>query len=401
MRTILKVVALLIHDETCKQIESVLSRIEGINTSIRMAGDDRSLSDIGLSELPDVVIIEVNGQRERDVVDIEKIMEEYGDRIAVFVTTRGDDVETTRRLMRAGVKDVYPQPVQAQEMVIGVSNVIAQKRAMQRGAQGSRGGLTAFINAKGGSGATTLAVNIAYAIKKHSESASVALIDMDVQFGTAATLLDLKPRSNVMDALKNPERLDSVFLKALMTRHSSGLEVLASPGDLSSYEEITEQAVTQMLHAAVENYDVVIVDMPRIFMPWTYAVLSMAEPVVLVVQNDVPTINDARMLIEKLPLKGVSMHEIEVVNNRAMSKLHTVSISSLKEILHKKRVHRIRNDYDVASKAQNQGVPVIEIDKHSDMSKDIEKFAKDLASSHLGEKESKPGLFKKLFGHTS
>ncbi|MDT8403035.1 CpaE family protein [Sulfuriflexus sp.] len=400
MRTILKVVALLIHEETRKQIEAALSRIEGINISLRMVGDDRSLSEVGLKELPDVVMFEVNGHREKDIADIENILKEHGDRISVFVTTKGSDVDTTRRLMRAGVKDVYPQPLQVQEMVIGVSKVLADKRAMQRSAQGKRGGLTAFMNAKGGSGATTLAVNVAYLLRRNYD-ASVALIDMDIQFGSAATLLDLKPRSNVMDALLEPDRLDPIFLRALMTHHSSGLEILASPGDLSSYDGISEQAVTQLMHVAVENYDFVIVDMPRVFMPWTYAILALAEPVMLVVQNDIPTIHDARLLIEHLPLKGIAIDAIEIVNNRAMSKMHSVSIDSLKEVLHKKRVHRVRNDYEAAADAQDQGLLVVEIDKRSDMTRDIESFAENLAKSHFDRKEDKSGLFKKLFGHAN
>jgi pilus assembly protein CpaE len=228
----------------------------------------------------------------------------------------------------------------------------------------------------------------------------VALIDLDIQFGTAAMFLDLKPRSNVMDALQQPERMDPVFLQALMTKHESGLEVLASPGDLSSIEDITENAVTRLLQAVVEIYDFVVIDMPRISTPWTLAAMKFVDPVIVVVQNDVPTLRDAKLLLEQLPLKGVTVGNIEVVNNRAMSKMHNISIENLKNTLGMKRVHRVRNDYESAIKAQDSGVPLLTVARNSNITRDIEKLAENLATSHLKGKGEKKGLFDKLFGRS-
>jgi pilus assembly protein CpaE len=397
MVTTLKVIALLLNKDTAKEVEAGLCRVEGVNISTRLVDEGQALGEVGHEELPDVIVIEIDGHKERDIDDIEHILNEYGDRITIFVTTKGDDMDTMRQLMRAGVKDVFPQPLQAHELVMAVTKALAEKRSRVLGAKGQRGGVTAFVNAKGGSGATTLAVNVAYFLKANSD-ASVALIDLDIQFGTAAMFLDLKPTSNVVDALQQPERIDPVFLRALMTKHESGLEVLASPGDLSSVEDVSGDAVTDLLQAAVEIYDFVIIDMPRIFVPWTVAAMKFADPVIVVVQNDVPTLRDAKLLLEQLPLMGVAVENIEVVNNRAMSKMHNISIKSLKEALRMKKVHRVRNDYETAVKAQDSGVPVVEVAKHSDMTKDIKGLAENLATSHLTENDESKGLLGKLFG---
>ena len=400
MPTMLKVIALLLNNDTVKEVEAALCRVEGVDVSTRLVDEGRALGKVGHEELPDVIVVEIDGHRERDIDDIEQILNKYEDRITIFVTTKGGDMDTMRRLMRAGVKDVFPQPLPVQELVMAVTNVISEKRSRVLGAKGERGGVTAFLNAKGGSGATTLAVNVAYFLKTNFK-ASVALIDFDIQFGTAAMFLDLKPRSNVMDALQQPERMDPVFLQALMTKHESGLEVLASPGDLSPIEGISEDAVTRLLHAVAESYDYVIIDMPRISSPWTLAVMKFADPVIVVVQNDVSTLRDAKLLLDQLPLKGVPVENIEVVNNRALSRMHNISVDSIKDTLRMKRIHRVRNDYEAAVKAQDSGLPLLTVAKHSHMTKDIERLAGNLAASHSRGKDVKKGLISKLFGRAN
>ena len=400
MSTTLKVIALLLNKDTSTEVEAVMGRVEGVDISTRLVDEGRALEKVGQEELPDVIMVEIDGHHERDIDDIEQILKKYGERITIFVTTKDSagDMDTMRRLMRAGVKDVFPQPLQVQELVMAATNALAEKRSRVLGAKGERGGVTAFLNAKGGSGATTLAVNVAYSLKTNHDAASVVLIDLDIQFGTAATFLDLHPRSNVMDALQQPERIDPVFLQALMTKHESGLDVLASPADLSPVDDIPEDSVTRLLQAAAEIYDFVIIDMPRICSPWTLAAMKFVDPLIVVVQNDVPTLRDAKLLLEQLPLKGVPVENIEVVNNRALSRMHNVNIESLKDTLRMKRVHRVRNDYEAAVQAQDSGIPLRVVAKHSHMTKDIERLAENLATTHIKKKDEKKGLIGKIFG---
>ncbi len=396
MQTDLKVIAVFSNDKTRRQMEGILSALEGINLTVRNPSEKRPLSGIGADELPDVVIMELDGHREQDLADIEDILNAYGNRIAVFATYADIDMDTMRRLMRAGVRDVFPQPVERQDVLMGMSGVLSDKRIRTKRAQGPRGGVTAFLNAKGGSGSTTLAVNVAHTLAVEHK-ADVALIDLDLQFGGSAMLFDLAPRATVMDALLQPDRIDPVFVQALMTQHKSGLDILASPGDLSSVEGISEYGIQQVIKAVVENYEFVILDVPRLFMPWTIAAMKTAEPIMLVIQNTLATIRDARVVLDALPVMGISLRNIELVNNRAMTKSSSVPIDKLKETLKKERVHRVRNGYAAAVRAQDEGVPISEISKRSEIVNDIQSLANYLVRTHRGEEEEeKPA--KRWFG---
>ncbi|HET19844.1 MAG TPA: hypothetical protein ENO16_04475, partial [Chromatiales bacterium] len=253
-----------------------------------------------------------------------------------------------------------------------------------------------FLNAKGGSGGSTLAVNVAYALASRYDL-KVALVDLDLQFGVAAHYLDMKPGATVLEALSNPTRIDPVFVKALLTPYEDGLYVLASPADVSISPEIDPDAIEALLHALAANVDVVIVDLPRVLKPWTLAVMRQSNPLMLVIQNTLATLRDARLLLDGLPRLGVTTERVEIVNNRAMADSPSVTIERLKETLQRDRVHRVRNDFENAVRSQDIGKPLCAVAERSHLTKDVEAIAEQLASAVQGEERPAPSLLKRLF----
>jgi len=386
--TNLNVIALLSNEDVRKNIESVLARIRGVTLSVRMVGSENPLAQIGVDEMPDVVLVEIDGHKEKDVKDIERILHEYGNRLTVFVTYKGGDIETMRRLMRAGVKDAFPQPIQTQELVMDITEAVSDKRARLQSAKGKRGGVVAFLNAKGGSGATTLAVNVAKYLAERS-GVKVAMIDFDIQFGVAAMHLDLQSNANVLDALVAHERIDPLFIDALMTEHESGLRVLPSPKGVVPISHISAESVNQLMEAAVEAYEFVILDMPRLFVPWTVAAIQWADPLFIVVQNTLSTVIDAKTIIDALPRIELPTERVEFIHNRARSHMHSFEQGKLNEALGVSHIHRVRNDYEAAAKAQDRGVAIDEIAKRSHLTKDIHTLGEYLIENHLGKDYSK------------
>lgn len=392
----LNVIAVVVHEETGDQISDALSRVQGINLSVRRSEQGRPLAKIGEKELPDVIIFEINGQESEDIQDVEKILERMGDRVAVFATYRQGDNTTIRRLMRAGVKNVYPQPIETQEMVLDIIDRMSKKRSQISHTQSRKGAVTAFMNAKGGSGATTLATNVAHTLATKYE-AKVALVDLDIQFGCAALILDLKSGADVTNALLQPDRIDPVFVQALMTKHESGLHILASPGDLSEVDGIHAGATSALLQAVIGLYDFVIIDVPRVFMPWTLEALQLAHPVMLVSQNSLVTIRDTKLILERLPVLEVPLEHVEVINNRAKAKSTSVDFKEMKKALKLERIHRITNDYETAVKAQDRGVPLHSVNRRSALTQDVMSLAGYLHATHEGQPVPGRGLFGRFF----
>ncbi|MEO1751621.1 AAA family ATPase [Thiofaba sp. EF100] len=393
----LKVVALVIQESTAQQLFSSLSRLEGVDFDLRMhREDERPLSSVGVEELPDVVILEINGHHAEDITDVERILHDHGDKVTVFVTVKDGNIDIIRRLMRAGVRDVLVQPIQTQELVIEITRILSEKRARQSAEQGRQGHILSFLNAKGGSGGSTLAVNVAHALASQFDL-KVVLVDLDLQFGVCALFLDLKPQATVLEALNNPARIDPVFVQALLTPYEGGLRVLASPADVSISPDMDPDTVSALLHALAAEADVVIVDLPRQLRSWTLAVMQLSDPLMLVIQNTLSTLRDARLLLDALPRLGVTTEHVEFVNNRAMADSPSVSIDHLKETLSRQQIHRVRNDFELAVHAQDIGRPLAKVSERSPLTKDVFSLAEQIAERYGAQPASSPGLLKRLF----
>lgn len=394
----LNIISYYFDDDVGRELEAILSRVEGVSlTDIKVTSDDQ-LSDLGKEELPDVVFFELDGHAERHIEDLETLLKEHRNNVSVYVTYKEVQLDVVRRMMRIGVKDIFPQPFQTQELMTEMAHAVSKKRERIKAAQGAKGGVTAFLEAKGGVGSTTLAVNVAHVLaEKHK--AEVLLIDFDLQFGDVGISLDMHPRSTVSDALRQPDRVDSMLLDALVTKHSSGLDVLPSPGNLTSYDELEASSVRKILQAAVQEYEFVILDVPRVFNAGVIEALKFSDPIMLVCQNSLETIRNAKVILDNFSVLGVSLANVELINNRAMAKSGSVSIDKLKNTLGKEQIHRIRNDYAAAVSAQDQGLPITSVAGKSDTTKDIHALAEYILHAHRGDEEKKQGFFAKLFKH--
>ncbi len=394
----LKVMSYFFNDEVGRELEAILSKVEGLSLINEKVVSEDQLSLLGNGELPDVLFFEMDGHSERHIDDLELFLKEHRSTVSVYVTYKDVQLDLVRRMMRIGVKDIYPQPLQSQELMEEMAHAVSSKRERVKASKGAKGGVTAFLDAKGGSGSTTLAVNVAHVLAEQHKS-EVLLIDFDLQFGDVAISLDLHPRSTVSDALRQPDRVDTVLLKALVTKHDSGVDVLSSPGNLTGYDDMTATATRKILQAAVQEYEFVVIDVPRVFNSGVIEALKFSDPIMLVCQNSLETIRNAKMILDNMSHLGISLSNVELVNNRAMAKSGSVSIEKLKSTLGKERIHRVRNDYAAAVSAQDQGVSVVSVASKSDMTKDVVALAEYILHAHRGDDEKKKGFFSRLFKH--
>lgn len=394
MQIKLNVTALALQDDTATQLDKVLRKIQSLQFKIRRYSSAHPLQDALADPLPDVVILELDGERETMLEDIRHFVEQHGQRTEVFVTFPQADLQLVKLLMRAGVRDVLPQPISPQDLTIALSNALARQRHTLTQALDRPGAVTAFMNTTGSAGGTFLAVNIAYLLatefKKHT-----VLVDFDLQYGTAATDLNIRTDGELLDALNNPERIDTVFLDALITRHKSGLDVLPSPADLSAYDKMTPESVSRLISVLAETHDHVIIDLPTCINPGVEQALRLANPVFIVTQDSVPMLRNLKMMLERLPLRGIPGSHIEVIQNRFGSSVNDITSSELQELFRGTPVHRVHSDYKLATHAENEGKPAAELSSSAKMIKDMRAIASRIANPEIArEHNEKRGILR-------
>ncbi|KPV40100.1 hypothetical protein AN478_08050 [Thiohalorhabdus denitrificans] len=375
----LKVLALLTEPATAREINEAAQGVEGIDLDLRMVGEEGPLSHIEAARLTHLVLLEIDSQDEGDLQRTRELVATVGDRANVFVTYAQGDLKALRTLMRAGVRDVLPQPELPDQLARELEGVLVSERDSLRADQAPRGKAIAFLNAKGGAGATTLATNVAYHLAAGGE-AKVAILDLDLQFGAVAMSLNLRPERTIQDALDAPERVDPLFLGALMTEHDSGLHVLAAPESIQGSGEIPGEVARPILGAALESHDYVILDLPRVFNPLMVTTLAIADPVHLVIQQDIATLHDARTTLDGLATLGVRAEKLELLLNRATGKrLGDIREEDIPALLGREIGARVHNDFEAANRAQAEGRPVAEVKSQSPLARDLQALASRLA----------------------
>jgi len=310
----------------------------------------------------------------------------------IVVANAGDETQVMRHAMRAGARDLFTRPVKTELLLEAISLVAGEKLAQTR--EGPL--LTAVVNAKGGSGATLLAANLAHVLAKEGRQ-SVALIDMDLQFGTLGLYLDLQPAMGIVEVLGYSNELDAVSLKAYMTEHESGVFLLAATqNSVVLPKEIDLEKLSELLNTLQSSFDHVIVDLPRQIDAVTTTILERADNVIITTQQSLTHLRDTIRLrgILKDEL-GINEKRLLVVVNRYDSN-DAITLEDIGKMLSNGPVSAIPNDYKRVTENINLGIPLYQQSRHSPITKAVIKLAERISNSNLsGEKN---GVFSRMFG---
>ena len=309
----------------------------------------------GVEELPDAVILHLSHLWREELESF--IARPAERRPALIIISATHDVPVMRLAMQAGARDVLPAPPATSDVLQALERVTQERKPSSRHA-GAK--IAAFINAKGGCGATLLACNVAHMLTVESKKRT-ALIDLDLQFGAAPLYLDLYPQRGVAQAAENLAGLDEVALDGYFTRHASGLNVLShAVADPVNVASLPAAVADQLISVAARSHEHLIIDLPRRAEPMTAAVISHAHQVVVVLQQSVTALRDAARLLQWLRGDlGVTKDQLSVVLNR-YDKRSPITLEDVQKALGSENPPvLVPNDFQSASECVNTGTPLL------------------------------------------
>ncbi|MEO8029132.1 MAG: hypothetical protein ABI823_21810, partial [Bryobacteraceae bacterium] len=272
--------------------------------------------------------------------------------VTAMVYSRSEDPELLVECMRAGARELIQEPLTREALMSAVVRTIARRGNAARHKTGGKSFL--FWSVKGGAGASTLAANFAVALASESGQ-RVALVDMNVELGDLAILLDLKPRFSVVDALESPSRMDWDFLSGLMVDHPSGVSLLAAPDSYDQRDSCHQpSSVRAMVHLLQEQFPFVVLDVAtnRGMPP---ELLAEAEAIYLVSQVDVPSLRHAQRLSSHIADRVTRKDHVHVVLNRYDARRAGIGADEIEKALSQPVAWRIPNDYAAVRDAANTG----------------------------------------------
>ena len=379
-----------------KQELSALERILGektdfsINLSLASNGHFDPLHDI--HPLPDLLILCLSDAWKEELEELSDRSSSSRPPVIVIANT-DEETQAMRLAMRAGARDLFTRPVDTDQIVDAINHVAHQKFTQSIG-EGPT--LTAVVNAKGGSGATLLAANLAHVLAKEGQQ-KVALIDMDLQFGTLGLYLDLHPSMGIVEVLEYSHELDAVALKAYMTEHESGVYMLAATqNSVVLPREIDLDKLSNLINTLQSSFDHIIIDLPRQIDAVTTTILDRADNVVITTQQSLTHLRDTIRLKSILKDElGISNKRLMVVVNRYDSN-DAITLADISKMLQDCPISLVPNDYKRVTENINLGIPLYKQSRHSAITKAIIKLASRLSNSDITAE--KGGVFTRMFG---
>ena len=249
-----------------------------------------------------------------------------------------------------------------------------------------RGKTMAFWGGKGGCGTTTLAVNFALALRQETRG-EVALLDLNMNLGDVATLLGITPRFSLADAIAAPERLDQEFVATLMTKHSSGVSVLAAP-DVYTSVPVTAGTIGKLIDLVAVQFPYVVVDAGPSLGAAVSALFQMASATYLITQTDIPGLRSSQRFLNYLQTFGNP--DVELVVNRFESRKSQIDDAQIAKTLGISPKYKVPNDYAAARRAADTGNPLAS--EKGPITECLRRMAR-VASGKPAEEPKKRGLF--------
>jgi pilus assembly protein CpaE len=361
-----------------------VARTVSSNSSMPLAANDPVIRKTK-TLTPNVVIVDIASHDVNCALRaIELLHQELPDS-AVFAVGPMSPPQLIVNAMRAGVREYIERPPTTSDLLEAFVRLTATRR--KPGGETTRGKVFTVANAKGGSGATTVAVNLALALQ--SAHSNTALVDL-APLGHCALHLNLKSSFTVSDAVTNLHRLDSSLLESFMSRHDHGLQVLAGAGSPVSNEPSTSD-FARLFDTVVGLFRYVVVDASSRLDSVTRLVSNLSEKILLIAHADVASLWSAGRVAQYLG-ESSSRDRFAMVLNR-YRKVAGFNEAETEAAIGAPVLWRIPNQYFAVSTAIDRGIPLME-QGNTEIARSIAGLAEYLTKDDLDVKRKAWSFFK-------
>ena len=318
--------------------------------------------------------------------------------IVILVAPANVEGSVLRAAIRSGISDVLEAPL----TIPAVTDALREAERTQNrrreapqaepGPPPREGKIITVMAAKGGSGKTVFASNVAMLLARWGDPQRVVIADADLQFGDVALVLQVDPKHTVVNAAKEGDRLDAQFLESVLASHTSGLRVLAAPLEPAFADEVSSRAYTRILEMLSDSFDYVVVDTAPSLDERLLAILDKSDVVLFVVDMDLPSVKNAKLALETLRVLNYPANKIKLVLNRSNSRAR-LDVDEIERSLRLPILASVPSD-GLLPASVNEGVPIVESHPKSKLAKAFE----DVARLVLEGRHGQDGAKRKRFG---
>lgn len=370
-------IRVLIVDDIAETRENVRKLLQ-FESDVEVVGTARTGKEgIQLAQEmdPDVVLMDINMPDVDGITATENIRKTSPHIQVVILSVQGDQ-NYMRRAMLAGARDFLTKPPMGDELISAIKRAgemahsEREKGAKQQMAMSavtpSMGGMGGFTPAqrgkiivvyspKGGTGCTTIAVNLAIAL--NNEDTRTVLIDGNLQFGDVAVFVNEQGKNTIVDIAPRVDDLDAEIVEEILIKHqASGVRILAAPQRPEMAEKISTDQFVKVLQFMQRFYSYVVVDTSSILTDVILSAIDLSDILVLVTTQEIPAIKNSRLILDLLNTMGINKDRIVFAMNR-FDKRIAITPERVSENLKHEIAAVVPLDEKIAITAVNRGIP--------------------------------------------
>jgi pilus assembly protein CpaE len=292
---------------------------------------------------------------------------------SIFAVASTAEPHQILEAMRAGANEYLAWPLDE-----SFTAAVARTADRARPKDGSRSSaVLSFFGVKGGVGTTTLAVNSAIEIARTSKRPTL-IIDLHQFLGEVSLFLGVRPRFTLVDALDNLHRIDGEFLRELVVKHKTGLDILAGGEQIDRPGLQDAGTFEQLLQVLGRTYDFIIIDAGSLKNACADIAVFAADAVYVVANPDIASVRNAHRVIDRMAQLGAGRERLRLLLNR-MSDQHEITPKQIETTLGHSLHMVFPSDYSVVSAALNSGVPLT-LSNHSELAAQFATFTKQIVT---------------------
>ena len=347
-----------------------------------------------ITAVPDVVVVDIRGEQSPDLPAVERLRARWP-AVSIFAVAGSSEPDVILQAMRAGANEFFAWSTadgsSSGAMVDGLHAAlgrIAERLAAAHGDDASASRTFAFFGAKGGTGTTTLAVNCAAELARLTKKPTI-IIDLNPFLGEVALFLGVRPRFTLVDAADNLHRLDAEFLRELVLKHTSGLDILAGSDSVDRPNGQDTGALEELVQWLGRSYEFVVIDAGHLTNSCAEVAVNTADSIFLVANPDIPSIRNTQRVADSMEQMGAGKDRVRILLNR-MSEQHVIAPKQIEDALGHPIHHVFQSDYVTVSAALNAGVPVA-LGKGSVLATQFVQFTRELAGVPAAVEDAETG----------
>lgn len=383
-------IAFCADSTTHAAIDRVIGDMMLPHASIRKGSVKDAIKFLSQHPSPKLLMVDISGS-DLPLSDIDSLADVCEPGVSVIAVGERNDCGLFRDLLHHGVVDYLVKPLSPQLLQKAISNIADE--GDQPKSQNKLGKLVAVLGARGGVGATTIATSLSWVIAQQRRR-KVALLDLDLQFGTVALSLDIEPSRGMREALESADRLDGLFLDRMLVQHSDRLYVMSAEESPDEALLIDSVAIELLLSELRSKFHYVFVDLPRNANPSTHQVLEYATDLILVSDLSLAGMRDTMRTLAYLPALNASCNTSIVASRTGEHKQGEMPKAEFEKGIGRKIDYFLPFDAKTVAAATNFGQPVAA--GKGPVAKGLGDMANKLCGTAAGAGQPGMGLFRKL-----